>query len=325
VPAAGYPLEFVSAAGIRGKGVFGKLIGASLMLYGYAESRRIIKEFRPDAVLGVGGYASLPLLLAARGIGVPSYIHEQNAIPGMTNRALSKVVDRVFITLEESSRFFPKEKTVLTGNPLRREIVDAGKAVEGEAGSMGEDFLDRLRFHLLVFGGSQGAHAINMAMIKAAPFLAPYRDMISIRHQTGKNDLEEVRGAYREHGIKADVSGFITDMALQYRKADLVICRAGATTIAEVTACAKPALFIPFPHAVDDHQRRNAEAMLKKDACMMLLEDELSGELLSAMVTNLMHDRERLAAMADNAASLASVDAAKRIVDLISGSEGGKG
>jgi len=317
VPAAGYPLELISAAGIRGKGGFSQLRGAAMMLYGYAQSRRILKKYRPDAVLGVGGYASLPLLLAARGLQIPTYIHEQNAIPGMTNKVLAKVVDKVFITLQESARFFPEAKVLLTGNPLRRQILEIPGNKEQETKGKGEDFFNNLLFHLFIFGGSQGAHAINMAMIKAAPFLAAFRDRLSITHQTGEKDFKEVEAAYLEHGIKAEVSRFIADMAVQYRKADLIICRAGATTIAEVTACGKAALFIPFPHAVDDHQRRNAEALLKKDACFMLLERELGGENLAEIIRELMQDPEKINLTGDNAATLARLDAAKIIVDRI--------
>lgn len=317
VPAAGYRLELISAAGIRGKGLFSQFRGTAMMLYGYSQSRKILKEYCPDAVLGVGGYASLPLLLAARGLGIPSFIHEQNAIPGMTNKVLAKLVDMVFITLQESARFFPEGKVLLTGNPLRRQILEMPVNLEREAKSKGEAFIDDLLFHLFIFGGSQGAHAINTAMIKAAPLLATVKERLSITHQTGEKDFQEVEAAYLEHGIKAEVSRFITDMAAQYRKADLIICRAGATTIAEVTACGKTALFIPFPHAVDDHQRRNAEALLKKDACFMLLERELSGKSLAGIIAELMRDPAKVQLTGDNAAALARLDAAKIIVDRI--------
>lgn len=317
VPAAGYPLELISASGIRGKGSFNQLRSAAMMLYGYAQSRKILKKYRPDAVLGVGGYASLPLLLAAKGLQIPTYIHEQNAIPGMTNKVLAKVVDQVFITLQESARFFPEEKVLLTGNPLRRQILELPTDQKDGAKARGEGFCENLLFHLFIFGGSQGAHAINMAMIKAAPHLSEVREQFSITHQTGEKDFKEVEAAYREHGIKAEVTPFITDMAAQYRKADLIICRAGATTIAEVTACGKAAIFIPFPHAVDDHQRRNAEALLKKDACFMLLERDLNDENLAEIIRELMQNPEKIIMTGDNAATLARFDAAKIIVDRI--------
>ncbi len=311
VPAAGYRLELISAAGIRGKGSLGKFKGSMLMLYGYAQSRKVLKAFQPDLVLGVGGYASLPMVLAARGMQIPHFIHEQNAIPGMTNKLLARVVDQVFITLEESARFFPLKKTLLTGNPLRRQILgQAGQGAEYAPGSAGDG-----RFRLLVFGGSQGAHAINSAMAAALPFLEQYRGRLEITHQTGEKEAGEVGEAYRRLGFKATVTPFIHDMAGAYRQADLLVCRAGATTIAELTACGRPAIFIPFPHAVDDHQRRNAEALLKKDAAFMLLERELSGERLAKMISQLVDDPETLRETGRRAFGLARLDAAKIIVD----------
>jgi len=319
VPAAGYRIELITAAGIRGKGLFSQIKGAAMMLYGYALSRKILKTFQPDMVLGVGGYASLPMVLAAKGMQTPRYIHEQNAIPGMTNKLLARFADRVFITLEESAKFFPKEKTLLTGNPLRRQILDlvakqsstsippVTKVESGEGG--------RGRFRLFVFGGSQGAHAINTAMMAALPHLADLSGRLEICHQTGEKDCPEVRAAYGKSAIPSTVQPFISDMAAEYQRADLIICRAGATTIAEVTACGKACLFIPFPHAVDDHQRRNAEALLKKQACFMLLERELSHERLAAMIRELMDDPETVRKTGEAAFGLARLDAAKIIVD----------
>ena len=170
-------------------------------------------------------------------------------------------------------------------------------------------------FHLLVFGGSLGAHSINLAMAAAAPLLAKLGGQLTITHQTGEKDQEAVAGAYREAGLEAEVVTFIDDMAAAYHRADLVVCRAGATTIAEVTACGKPCLFIPFPHAVDDHQRRNAEALLKKGAGFMLLEQELSRERLAAEIDGLLSDPAQLRETGSNARSLARLDAAKVIVD----------
>jgi len=311
VPASGYRIELITSAGIRGKGIFSQIRGAVMMLYGYALSRRILKSFRPDMVLGVGGYASLPMVLAAKGMQIPCYIHEQNAIPGMTNKLLARFAGQVFITLEESDRFFPKEKILLTGNPLRRQILDMVAADRHEPLYSAP----KPTFRLFIFGGSQGAHAINTAMIAALPHLADLSGRLEICHQTGEADYADVRAAYGGSGIQSSVQPFISDMAAEYHSADLIICRAGATTIAEVTACGKACLFIPFPHAVDDHQRRNAEALLKKQACFMLLERELSGESLAATIRELMDAPEKLRHMGDAAFGLARLDAAKIIVD----------
>jgi len=312
VPAAGYRLELISAAGVRGKGGFSQLKAAAMMLHGYAQSRRVLKEFRPDFVLGVGGYASLPMVLAARGMQLPCFIHEQNAIPGMTNKVLSRLVRQTFITLEESAKFFPKDRILVTGNPLRRQILDMVEKIKSTTLSHEEK---ERRFRIFVFGGSQGAHSINMAMIDALPHLAGMSDRLEICHQTGEQDCCDVRTAYSGSGITSIVHPFISDMASEYHKADLIICRAGATTIAEVTACGKTCLFIPFPHAVDDHQRRNAEALLKKQACFMLLEHELTGERLAGEIRSLMNDPLLLQQTGEAAFSLARLDAAQIIVN----------
>jgi UDP-N-acetylglucosamine--N-acetylmuramyl-(pentapeptide) pyrophosphoryl-undecaprenol N-acetylglucosamine transferase len=174
---------------------------------------------------------------------------------------------------------------------------------------------DQQRFHIFVFGGSQGAHAINMAMIAALPHLKDLSGRLEICHQTGETDCSRVKDAYRESGLPAAVQPFISDMAAEYHTADLIICRAGATSIAEVTACGKACLFIPFPHAVDDHQRRNAEALLKKRACFMLLEHELSGERLAETIRKLLNDPATLRQTGSAAFSLSRLDAAQIIVD----------
>jgi UDP-N-acetylglucosamine--N-acetylmuramyl-(pentapeptide) pyrophosphoryl-undecaprenol N-acetylglucosamine transferase len=313
VPAAGYRLELISAAGIRGKGSLSQLKGLAMMVYGYAQSRKILKQFRPDMVLGVGGYASLPMVLAARGMGIPRFIHEQNAIPGLTNRLLARFASSVFITLDESARYFPAAATMLTGNPLRRQILDMVEHMS--ISSAKEDVRHAETFRLFIFGGSQGAHAINSAMIEALPILKESRVRLSITHQTGDKDCADVAAAYRIAGVEALVTPFISDMATEYAKADLIICRAGATTIAEVTACGKACLFIPFPHAVDDHQRRNAEALLKKDACFMMLERELTGGSLARTILTLAEDSNLVRRTGDLAYSLAKLDAARIIVD----------
>ncbi len=308
LPRLGFKLECIEAAGIRGKSGFAQLKGMAMLLHAYSQSRKILKEFRPDRVLGVGGYASGPLVLAARGMQIRRFIHEQNAIPGITNRLLARFVDQVFISLEQSRGFFPKEKTLLTGNPIRKEIAATVGNAGVERGAGGP-------FRLLVFGGSAGAHSINMNMIAALPLLQELRAQLAITHQTGENDLEEVRTAYAREGFAATVVPFIDNMAEAYRVSDLVICRAGATTIAEVTACGRACLFIPYPHAVDDHQRQNAEALLKEGAGFMLLERELSGERLAQQIRDLLDKPLAIVSAGEHARKLARPDAARVIVD----------
>jgi UDP-N-acetylglucosamine--N-acetylmuramyl-(pentapeptide) pyrophosphoryl-undecaprenol N-acetylglucosamine transferase len=305
LPKLGYRLELISASGMKGLGTTRKLMGAGRLLWGYAQSRKILKEFKPDLVLGVGGYASAPLVLAAKGMGIPRFIHEQNALPGITNKVLGRIANGIFISMPESASFFPEQKTTMTGNPIRKEILWSFHERTRLAGN---------GFSILVFGGSAGAHRINTALIEALPHLERVRERLKITHQTGEKDLERVREGYREHGFHAEVKTFIDDMSAAYGAADLVICRAGATTIAEVTACGKGCIFIPFPHAADDHQRKNAESLLKRDAGFMILEEELTGERLARQILSLMDQPERLADIEKNARSLAQLDAAQAIV-----------
>jgi UDP-N-acetylglucosamine--N-acetylmuramyl-(pentapeptide) pyrophosphoryl-undecaprenol N-acetylglucosamine transferase len=305
LPKLGYPLELISGSGIKGLGTLAKVQSGLRLLNGYAQSRKILKRFQPDLVLGVGGYASAPLLLAARGMGIRLFIHEQNATPGLANKILGRFAQIIFISMAESASQFPKESTLLTGNPIRKEILwrfqERVRSVGGE-------------FRVLVFGGSAGAHRINLALIEALPHLSGERENLVFTHQTGEKDLEEVRRGYQAQGFKATVSPFIEDMAAAYGAADLVVCRAGATTIAEVTACGKGCVFIPYPYAADDHQRKNAEALLAREAGFMILEEDLTGEALAELILSLKKDPQRLAQVERNARSLAHLDAAQAIV-----------
>lgn len=306
LPKLGYRLELISASGMKGLGTVKKLLSAGRLLYGYAQSRKILKEFRPDLVLGVGGYASAPILLAAKGMGIRRFVHEQNALPGLTNKVLSRVVDGVFISMEEAAAFFPEGVTQMTGNPIRKEILWGFQ--EQRVRTSGDSF------SILVFGGSAGAQRINSAMLEALPHLAAVKGKLHITHQTGEKDVARVREGYLAQGVQAQVLSFIDNMSAAYGAADLVICRAGATTIAEVTACGKGCIFIPFPYAADDHQRKNAESLVKRDAGRMILEEDLTGEHLAAEILNLMEHPEQVAELEKNARSLAQFDAAQAIV-----------
>jgi UDP-N-acetylglucosamine--N-acetylmuramyl-(pentapeptide) pyrophosphoryl-undecaprenol N-acetylglucosamine transferase len=305
LPKLGYRLELISASGMKGMGTFKKFLSAGRLLYGYAQSRKILKEFRPDLVLGVGGYASAPLVLAARGMGIRRFIHEQNAAPGITNKILGRIANGIFISMPESASFFPKKITMMTGNPIRKEIL---WGFQERVRSVGDTF------SLLVFGGSAGAQSVNTALLESLPHLEGVRTRLRITHQTGEKDLERVREGYRALGFQAQVTSFIDNMSAAYGAADLVICRAGATTIAEVTACGKGCIFIPYPYAADDHQRKNAESLLKRGAGFMILEEDLSGEALAGKIQELMEHPERLAEVERNARKLAQLDAAQAIV-----------
>lgn len=308
LPRLGYPLEFIAVTGMRRKSGMEKIKGVALLVKSYFQSKKILGSFAPDIVLGVGGYASGPVVLAAGRFPCRRFIHEQNALPGYTNKLLARFAEKIFISVEESRQYFPQGKTQLTGNPLRRQILRDMGTSNDERPAEGE-------FRLLVFGGSAGAHSINMALVDVLPLLLEEKDNLAIRHQTGENDLDAVKTAYAGAGFNAEVLPFIHDMADAYRWADLVICRAGATTIAEVTACGKACIFIPFPFATDDHQRKNAEALVAKGAGFMVLNRDLSGENLAGMIRELMRDRRRLKIAGMCARQQARPDAAKIIVD----------
>ena len=316
LPKLGYRLEFIAVTGMRRKGRIEQVKGIAYLVKSYFQSKRILEAFRPDIVLGVGGYASGPVVLAAGQFPCRRFIHEQNALPGFTNKILARFAEKAFLSIEESERYFPAGKSLLTGNPLRREILENVQL--SRAGREASE-----TFNLLVFGGSAGAHSINMAMIDALPFLSEVKSRMSIIHQTGEKDLDEVKAGYQREGFNAEVLPFIHDMADAYRRTDLVICRAGATTVAEVTACGKACIFIPFPYATDDHQRKNAEALVEKGAGFMLLNMDLSGKSLAHMIRELVDDRERLHIAGMCARQLARPDAAKLIVDeMVEGLKG---
>ncbi|MBI4745229.1 MAG: undecaprenyldiphospho-muramoylpentapeptide beta-N-acetylglucosaminyltransferase [Deltaproteobacteria bacterium] len=309
LPKLGWPLRFISAEGIKGKGVFARVRAVLKLVPGFFESIKIIKAFKPEIVIGVGGYASAPLLLAARFSGIMTAVQEQNALPGLTNRMLGKVVERVFVTFPDSASFFPAGKVVVSGNPLRKEIIEGLREPSPQPSPRG-----RGRKTILIFGGSAGAHRLNMATLEMVGQIND-PDRWKIIHQTGEKDYKEVKEGYIEADWQADVRPFIYDMAAAYSDADLIICRAGATTVTELAAAGKPAILIPYPFAADDHQRVNAESLVKAGGAMMLLESVLTGERLATEIERLLVDSEFLRKMGDSARKLARLDAAKVVVD----------
>lgn len=301
LPQLGLPLETIDISGFVGKGWGGKLALIPQLVGSFNQSLRILDRFRPEVVVGVGGYASGPVLLAAKWRRLPTLIHEQNAYPGLTNRLLGGWVDRVCLSFTEADSAFHRGRTVLTGNPLRPGMEDCPPPGGDQP-------------TLLVFGGSRGARAINDAMLAALPALLPLQPL-HIVHQTGAEDLERVRRGYREAGWEnADVLPFIEDMATAYARAHLVVCRAGATTLAELTACGRPAILIPYPHAAADHQTANARALARKGAALLLAQPELTGDRLARLAGDLLQDRERLQTMAAAARMLAKRGAADLIL-----------
>ena len=268
---------------------------------------RVIRSFRPDIVVGVGGYASGPVVLAAWAMGYRTAVQEQNAFPGLSNRILGRVVDRAFISFSVSERHFPPQKAVLTGNPIRRRIRPEKSARERG----GEN-----RFTVFIFGGSQGAHRLNAAMTEALGHLQDYRTRMQFIHQTGEKDYPEVLEAYRREGFVAEVHPFIHDMDRAYAAADLVLCRAGASTLFELMAMGKPGVLVPYPYAANDHQTMNAKALVDAGAALMVANDDLDGARLGKMLVQLSEDPERLKNMGERALALAQPAAAETIVKL---------
>jgi len=266
-----------------------------------------LRQFQPDVVVGAGGYVSGPVVLTAALTKVPTLVMESNALPGWTNRMLARFVDRAAVSFEQSLPYF-RGKAKVTGNPVRREFFEIPRK-QREPG----------KFSLLVFGGSQGARAINEAMIAALPKLKELPVMLRIKHQTGAADFEKVQTVYNalNWGERAEVRNYIDNMVADFAEADLVLCRAGATTTAELIAAGKASIMVPFPQAADDHQRKNAEALQVAGAARMILQPELSGERLADEVERLVQAPEELNRMEEASRGLAHGDAAAAAVDMI--------
>jgi UDP-N-acetylglucosamine--N-acetylmuramyl-(pentapeptide) pyrophosphoryl-undecaprenol N-acetylglucosamine transferase len=260
-------------------------------------------------VIGVGGYASGPVVMLAALRGVPTLVAEQNAVPGVTNRLLGRVVGAAAVTFDSTVSFFGRRGFV-AGNPVRPEFFAADDAdyANQRGGSHGTK--------VLIFGGSQGAHAINVAMVEAAPRLAAAGG-VDITHQTGERDVDMVRNGYRTAGLAARVEPFLYAMDREMKGADIVVSRAGATTIAELAAVGRPAILVPLPTAADDHQKKNAEVLARAGAAELLEQKDLTGALLADRLLALAGDRTRRQGMAEAARRMARPDAAKRIVDRL--------
>jgi UDP-N-acetylglucosamine--N-acetylmuramyl-(pentapeptide) pyrophosphoryl-undecaprenol N-acetylglucosamine transferase len=307
IPREALPLDLLRSGGLKGKSATARLRGAALLPVGLLDAWRIVGRRRPQLVIGVGGYSSGPVVLAAWLRGVPTMLLEQNAVPGLTNRLLAPIVRAAAVTFESTRTFFGA-KSFVSGNPVRPEFLEMAR--QREAGA--DDATPGVG--ILIFGGSQGAHAINVAMVEAAPVLAAHPNL-RVAHQTGERDLEMVRAAYRQAGLQADVEPFMFDMARRIAEAQVIVCRAGATTIAEVTAAGKASILIPLPTATDDHQRKNAEALAAAGAAEVLIQAEVTGTVLAQRVLDLASNDRRRERIAGAARALARPDAARVIVD----------
>jgi UDP-N-acetylglucosamine--N-acetylmuramyl-(pentapeptide) pyrophosphoryl-undecaprenol N-acetylglucosamine transferase len=310
VPREGFPLDTIRSAGLKGKSLRALVRGMALIPVSALDAWGVLSRRRPSVVIGVGGYSSGPVVLLAALRGIPTMLMEQNAMPGVTNRLLARFVKAAAVTFEESVRFFPG-RAVVAGNPVRAEFV-GGMHDEQRSPRRG----DRAA-RVLVVGGSQGAHAINLAMVEAATRLVAVAPGLEITHQTGERDLEMVRDGYRRAGLEARVEPFLFAMDREMKQADLLVCRAGSTTLAELAALGRPSILIPLPTAADDHQRKNAEALVTHGAARMIEQRSLTGERLASEIVALVGDEAGRAEMSAAARRLAKPDAAKVIVDRV--------
>ncbi|MDY6790944.1 MAG: undecaprenyldiphospho-muramoylpentapeptide beta-N-acetylglucosaminyltransferase [Thermodesulfobacteriota bacterium] len=308
VKKAGFTLKPVTAEGIKGRGRWSQLRSIWKIPLGIFESMRIIKNFKPDVVIGVGSYASGPVAIGAWCMRKKLVLHEQNILPGITNRILSRFAHRIYVSFKNTSANFNPEKVVYTGNPLRTEFLHKFKERNNNAPSE-----QKHPFTVLILGGSQGAHSINEAVINALGYLKGNPDFYFI-HQTGKQDKETVKKAYKDQSVSSMVKSFFHDMPKQYQRADLIICRAGATTVAELASVGKGVIFIPYPFAADNHQVLNARTFTESGAAEMILQKDLSGQILVERIKYYASNKKALEVMSIRAKSLAKPDAAKAIV-----------
>jgi UDP-N-acetylglucosamine--N-acetylmuramyl-(pentapeptide) pyrophosphoryl-undecaprenol N-acetylglucosamine transferase len=301
----GFACQRIDAYGIKGMG-WEKILRSLMSLpAAFLQSARIIHRFRPDILIGLGGYSSGPLIVTAGFMGIKTVLMEQNTVPGITNRLLSCMVDRIYVAFEHTRFHCTSSKIRCSGNPVRKEIAGL-RSQKGRVSGR--------PFTVLILGGSQGAHSINRAMTEALKHLENLQNFYFI-HQTGNADRTWVTETYKQSKAQFQVQAFYMDMASLYAKADLIICRAGATTIAEITAAGKPAVFIPYPFAADNHQTHNAMVLVKANAAKMIVDAELSGKSIAEQLDYFKHHPRLLSRMAANAGQQGKINAAYDIAN----------
>ncbi len=301
VPAAGFPLQLVRVGALKNVSLMTRAKTAFDLPRAIWDASRMLNRFAPDVVIGVGGYASGPAMLAAVMKHIPTLAFEPNVVPGFANRVVARFVSAAAVHFEETAKYFRHGE--VTGVPVRQAFFEIAPKRGGTP-------------TLLVFGGSQGAHAINEAMIRCLPVLQREAPGIRIIHQTGERDYNDALAAYRSLGDWAEVFKFIEDMPAAFSRADLVVCRSGASTVAEIAAAGKPAIFVPFPRAADDHQRVNAEALAGHGAAVVVEESKLEGVWLAETIATLLQDSSRLKRMSQAARELAHPNAAHDIAAM---------
>jgi UDP-N-acetylglucosamine--N-acetylmuramyl-(pentapeptide) pyrophosphoryl-undecaprenol N-acetylglucosamine transferase len=305
IPREGFELDTLRSVGLKGTSIAARLRGLLLIPFSGVDAWSILSWRSPHLVIGVGGYSSGPVVAIAVLRRIPTLLLEQNAVPGLTNRLLAPAVSAAAVTFESTASYFGR-RAIVAGNPVRAEFVSE---------TVAPGVRDPGPPRVLIFGGSQGAHAINVAMVEAAPELAAHPGGLAITHQTGERDLERVRDGYRRAGLEARVEPFLFAMDREIKSADLVVCRAGATTIAELTATGRAAVLVPLPTAADDHQRKNAEVLAQSGAAEVMEQRNLSGVALATRIVRLIAEPARLDAMAAAARRMGRPDAAKVIAD----------
>jgi UDP-N-acetylglucosamine--N-acetylmuramyl-(pentapeptide) pyrophosphoryl-undecaprenol N-acetylglucosamine transferase len=302
VPAAGFQLRLVEVGALKNVSLATRARTFLDLPRAVMKARRMVSEFQPDVVIGVGGYASGPAMLAAVVSGVPTMAFEPNVVPGFANRVVAPFVKEAAVHFADTGKYFKHYE--VTGVPVRAAFFEASNSPEGSAPS------------LLVFGGSQGAHAINEVVMQSTAELIGRIPGLRLVHQAGERDFDKVQAAYLKIGDAASVSKFIDDMPAAFARANLLICRSGASTVAEVSAAGKPAIFIPLPTAADDHQKRNAEALAKAGAAVMIEQYELTRGRLMDTVVGLLQDKPKLAQMSEAARKMSHPDAAEGIAAM---------
>jgi len=311
VPKEGYPIKFLRAEGMVGVSITKRIKAMAKMPLSITDSYKIINSVKPHIMIGVGGYASGAIMFTAALMSIPTMILEQNCIPGLTNRILGKFAKAICITYQESIPFFPKAKTFLTGNPVRTHILKGNREFGYKLFS-----LEKGLFTIFVFGGSLGAKSINTAVADSLGFIQDLKDRIQFLHQTGQRDFENVRNAYRRLGFKGTVTPFVYQMGEAYAVSDIVISRAGATTLSELTALGKPAVLIPYPYAAGHHQELNARKLLEMGAARIILDSELSGESLAENIRELYENKTMRADMQKNSRALGRPEACAKVIDI---------
>jgi UDP-N-acetylglucosamine--N-acetylmuramyl-(pentapeptide) pyrophosphoryl-undecaprenol N-acetylglucosamine transferase len=304
----GFTTTTIKSQGIKGKNFLSIIKALFQQPIAFWQAAKIIRKFKPDLVFGVGGYVTGPVILASRLLGVTTCIHEQNSIPGLTNKLLGHIANKIFVSLPGSEKYFPKQKTILSGNPVRSNIIKESRKPKTTS--------EQEPFTLLILGGSQGARRLNSLMLEAAEnSLSKLSPPPIIIHQTGGLDEDTVRMKYAELGLNARVQAFYSDMAEIYSQADLIISRAGATTLAELTVFQKPVILVPFPYAADNHQEINGRYLVEAGAGIMFRQEDLTGEILGTEIKRLLDNREILADMSKKSGMVSKPEATETIIN----------